>query len=108
MVELVYSAPKVKLCVDEVVDRNKADAKADCLFLVVDYAARHSWVEVGTPLFFAPEAEDGAGSIWKISDDYLTFDIASFFTGLEHILYKEINRPGSEFNNIESYCRLVN
>lgn len=108
MVELVYSAPKVKLWVDEVVDRNKAETKAGCISLVVDYAARHSWVEVGTPLFFAPEAEDGAGSIWKISGDYSTFDIASFFADLESILYKEIGRPGSEFNNIESYCKIFN
>jgi hypothetical protein len=107
MVELVYSVPKIQLCVDGVVDRNKTDERADWLYLVVDYAARSAWIEAGTPLFFAPEAEDGAGSVWKISNDFQDLDIDYFLMGLEHILYKEISRPGSEFDNIELYCKRV-
>jgi hypothetical protein len=49
---------------------------------------------VGAPLSFAHEAEGGAGSMWKISYIYPNIDIASFFMGFGHILYKKVNRPG--------------
>ncbi|MEG8016113.1 hypothetical protein [Sphingomonas sp. 22R3R2A-7] len=104
MVELAYSAPELRLCVDDIVDRNTTIDRADQLYLVLDYAARRAWVELGTSQFYAPEAEDGAGNVWEIQADSLDFSVSIFFSGVGHVVIKELSRPGSSLNAIDRYC----
>jgi len=104
MVELAYSAPESRLCLDDVVDRNTTIDGADQLYLGLDYAARRAWVEIGTSQFYAPEAEDGAGNVWKIEADSPDFSVSIFFSGVGRVVIKELNRPGSSFDAIDRYC----
>lgn len=105
MVKLAYSAPKIELGVDGIVGRMAAGRVADRLYLVLDYAMRRAWIERGDSMFYAPEAEDGAGTYLKIHTRSLLIDVKVFFAGIESAVLLELKKPGSALCEIEEYCR---
>ena len=105
LVDLVYSAPKVQLGVDGIVDRIGAGQVGDHLYLVLDYGTRRAWIERGDRSFYAPEAEDGAGTFFQLVDQDMPLNLRRFFAGIERTVSVELNRPGTRFLEIEEYCR---
>lgn len=105
VVKLAYSAPLIQLGVDGIVGRMAPGRVADHLYLVLDYAMRRAWIEHGDSMFYAPEAEDGAGTYFKIHSRNLLTDARVFFAGIESAVLVELKRPGAAVFEIEEYCR---
>jgi hypothetical protein len=105
VVKLAYSAPEIQLGVDGIVSRMAAGRAADRLYLVLDYAMRRAWIERGDSMFYAPEAEDGAGTYFKIRSHNLLIDVKIFFAGIKSPVLVELKRPGAAVCEIEEYCR---
>jgi len=105
LVVLAYSAPKVQLGVDGIVDRIGAERVGDRLYLVLDYATRRAWIERGDSSFYAPEAEDGAGTFFQLAGQDMPLNLKRFFAGVERTVSVELNRPGTRSLEIEEYCR---
>jgi len=105
LVKLAYSAPKVQLGVDSILDRIGAGRVADRLYLVLDYSTRRAWIECGDSMFYAPEAEDGAGTFFRILSRDLLLNPKDFVVGIEQTLLAELSSPGTLVPEIAEYCR---